>query len=436
MSKAVISKYLDGNFERPSNFESNNEWYKYIISELDLTTKKGAPQSARYVALAIQRLQGVNPKKKKKKFNGTKVEFEETDTKAKFTYEGLERVTTLKQAVKFHDIDLDKWSVLRQRVGNSEVSAKQADGGFATVTNYNFSAEFAPKKAALDLDKLAERLKKYKPPKFKAKYKNHNQTAAVLNQYDAHLDKVCLITETGTESDIHQNIEIFDKYFDELLSDIATYKPEKIFLPTGNDLFNTNGAAAATKKGTQQARFINHHDSYEMIGELIIKCIHKALQVAPVECIMVKGNHDEDNVHKLGIGLNWAFRGVSDFSINYTRRQRKYFQYGANMIAFAHGDKEAGKVKSLPSWLMAEEPQMVADTQHRYMYMGDKHHLMEYVFLRTKDLPVLTAKFLRSCGTDDAWHNDHGWIGVPRSCEADIWDYDKGVINSFQKIIR
>ncbi len=45
------------------------------------------------------------------------------------------------------------------------------------------------------------------------------------------------------------------------------------------------------------------------------------------------------------------------------------------------------------------------------MFMGDIHHKQEYKFLRVKDFPGITMRFLRSVGVIDQYHNDRGYLG-------------------------
>ena len=56
---------------------------------------------------------------------------------------------------------------------------------------------------------------------------------------------------------------------------------------------------------------------------------------------------------------------------------------------------------------------------------------IEYKFLRVKDYPGVEVKFLRSVGTSDRWHTDHGYIGIPATAEAYLFSKTKGQIANY-----
>jgi len=81
--------------------------------------------------------------------------------------------------------------------------------------------------------------------------------------------------------------------------------------------------------------------------------------------------------------------------------------------------------------MATEAPQLWADTKYRIFFLGDLHHKIEYKFLRVKDYPGVEVKFLRSVGTSDRWHTDHGYIGVPATAEAYLFSKTKGQIANY-----
>ena len=282
------------------------------------------------------------------------------------------------------------------------------------------------------LEKLKEHYSKYLPKEFEPiDYEGSTETCGFINLFDAHIDKLSLLSETSKSSDINKNVKSFMYAFDQLLSSIALSKPEKIFIPVGNDFFNRNSTMNTTKKGTPMDYNNRFEDAFEVGLRVIRRCIDKAKQVAPVEVITVKGNHDEDAVFHLGLHLDFIYEEDPNVVVYRTRHQRKYFQYGANMFGLAHGDKEKQKVDQLPLVMATESPKMWADTKYRIFFLGDLHHKIEYKFLRIKDYPGVEVKFLRSVGTSDRWHTDHGYVGIPATAEAYLFSKEKGQIANY-----
>lgn len=280
-------------------------------------------------------------------------------------------------------------------------------------------------------DRLFE---KYKDFKLNIEYPNLPQTddnIAILNLYDAHLDKIPVKSTTGVSSTLENNIKIFKATIQKIVPHIIYNNPEKIILPLGNDLFHTNGFDTKTKKGTQLEYFVNPEEAYYAICDVVIDTIMWLSTITKVEILMIKGNHDEDKITTLGYWLNRMFNDER-VTIEHTRKQRKYIKYGENLLGFAHGDKEKGMIAKLPLIMAQEAKKEWGTTTYRKMYLGDLHHGFEYQFLKAKDQPGVEIEYLRSVGTTDTWHEDFGWIGVPKTAYLQIIDKKEGEFNRYK----
>lgn len=256
---------------------------------------------------------------------------------------------------------------------------------------------------------------------------NQGKRLAVVNLYDAHLDKLPIKSTCGVESTIEKNIAIFLNTIDRICTVIGNNDIDEIIFPVGNDLFHTNGFNSQTKKGTQIEYYGSPEDNYYAICDAITEAITKLALIAKneVKVIMVKGNHDEDKITILGYWLERIFKGTN-VQVDFLRKQRKYIKFGDNLLGFAHGDKEKFKIAQLPLIMATEAKELWGQTTHRKMYLGDLHHGFEYQFLKAKDMPGVEVEYLRSVGTTDTWHEDFGWIGVPKTAYLQIFDEKEG----------
>ena len=256
---------------------------------------------------------------------------------------------------------------------------------------------------------------------------NQGKRLAVVNLYDAHLDKLPIKSTCGVESTIEKNIAIFLNTIDRICTVIGNNDIDEIIFPVGNDLFHTNGFNSQTKKGTQIEYYGSPEDNYYAICDAITEAITKLAVIAKneVKVIMVKGNHDEDKITVLGYWLERIFKGTN-VQVDFLRKQRKYIKFGENLLGFAHGDKEKSKIAQLPLIMATEAKELWGQTTHRKMYLGDLHHGFEYQFLKAKDMPGVEVEYLRSVGTTDTWHEDFGWIGVPKTAYLQIFDEKEG----------
>lgn len=288
------------------------------------------------------------------------------------------------------------------------------------------------KKASDVVQDIKDAFKDYKAPKVEiCKSKNKGKYCAIINLFDAHIDKLCLLDETDKNSSIEENIRVFEKAFDELLANCQTYNPETIYIPVGSDFWNSNNTAHTTKGGTPQDVIGKIHNNFKIGLSLYRRCIDKAAYYSDVVCPVLAGNHDEDMCYFLGTALEVAYENSPNVFIDNTRHQRKYYKYGQNLFGFAHGDKEKNKVANLPLLMAEERKHDWADTTYREWYLGDIHHKQEYKFLRGKDYVGCMVRFLRSVATSDKWHHDNGYIGVPKTAEAFIWSTDRGMKANF-----
>lgn len=291
--------------------------------------------------------------------------------------------------------------------------------------------------------KLLDEIKKSKELPKKAIVINNSGRCAVVNLYDAHLDKIPLKSTCGTESTINKNIDIFNNTIDKIITTLESIeKLNQIILPIGNDLFHTNGFNSQTKKGTQIEYLTSPEDAYYKICEVITQVIIKLSKIAPIKVIMVKGNHDEDKITTLGYWLDKFFElyNVTQsnhfVSVDMERKQRKYITFGKNLIGFAHGDKEKNKIAQMPLIMAQENASNWGYTKFRKFYLGDLHHGFEYQFLKAKDYAGVEVEYLRSVGTTDTWHEDFGYIGIPKTAYVQILDSEEGEIIRYKYNIK
>lgn len=251
----------------------------------------------------------------------------------------------------------------------------------------------------------------------------------IVNLFDAHLDKIPIKSTCGVETTVEQNIEVFLNTVDRICGELVRQDVDEIVFPVGNDLFHTNGFNSQTKKGTQIEYYGSPEDNYYIICDAITEAVTRLAVVAKktVKVIMIKGNHDEDKVTVLGYWLERMFKGTN-VEVDYLRKQRKYIQFGKNLIGFAHGDKEKQKMAQLPLIMATEAKELWGNTVYRKMYLGDLHHGFEFQFLKAKDHPGVEVEYLRSVGTTDSWHEDFGWIGIPKTAYLQIFDIEEGEV--------
>ena len=111
------------------------------------------------------------------------------------------------------------------------------------------------------------------------------------------------------------------------------------------------------------------------------------------------------------------YKNDKNVTVDNSLEQRKYFEYGNNMIMFTHGDKE--KPAEMPLIMATEQPLMFARCNFREAHCGHLHKEMvnEYRGIKVRFIPSI-------CG-NDAWHKMMGYE-AKRTGQAHIWSKERG----------
>jgi len=337
-------------------------------------------------------------------------EKEESSTDLSLSLDGTP-IHTIEQLIQACNIDTAIWEVDRFR---TSTWTQKEDG----EQLYSVRATFkrSTNQTVLQfVDDLKKGLYKYKAPKTIAKDRsNTGDYCGIINIYDAHIDKMTVLSETGTESDIYKNVELFERHFDKLLNYLES--PEVVIFPIGNDFFNVNDSRNTTKKGTPQPSYLHFTDAFKIGLNLIRRCIDKARMIAPIYVPVIQGNHDEDLATLLGVALSVIYEDCADVHIDDSRLQRKYKKYGSNMFMFDHGDKI--KVDRVPLIMAQEEAAIWASTKYRYAFRGHCHHSQQYKITGVKETVGVEVHHLRALSQPSAWNVAAGWIGAQKATTA------------------
>ena len=210
----------------------------------------------------------------------------------------------------------------------------------------------------------------------------------------------------------------------ELLEKSRPFGIERILLPVGNDGLNSEGKRYTTTGGTPQEDSVDWKTSFRYYWSTLASTITALSSTAPVDVLVVPGNHDTERMFYIGDVLMAYFKDSGSVNIVNSGEYRTYYEYGTNMILFTHGDKE--KVADLPLIMATEQPEMFARTKYREVHMGHLHKekVNEYRGIKTRFLPSI-------CPTD-TWHKMMGYANQ-KAAQAFLWNKDSGLEGYFQK---
>jgi hypothetical protein len=242
------------------------------------------------------------------------------------------------------------------------------------------------------------------------KKKKIDPIAYEISLPDFHFGKI-------TGESIEEQKAIFIEAVRTLLNKANGLNIDRFILPIGNDLLNSEGLRMATTKGTPQHDNAEWMITFKVAVKAIIEAVEILKQEAPVDIIMVSGNHDYERCFYLGEVLDAYYSMSNSVTVDNSEDSRKYYTYGVNLIGYTHGDSE--KHNELPLIMATEVPMQFAQAEHREWHLGHlhKHTVDEYRGVSVKILPAL-------CG-NDSWHKKMGYSS-PRRAQAYIWSKTRG----------
>lgn len=265
-----------------------------------------------------------------------------------------------------------------------------------------------------ELSKAATTLPKVNYPKFK---ENIDVCAVEISLPDHHFGKLAHAEESGDDYNLDIAAELYLNTIKKLYRKVIGNNIERFILPIGNDMINSDNHRQTTTKGTPM------HDSHR--GPLVfrkaiasvIEAINFLRERAPVDVIIVPGNHDFETTFAVGEVLAAWYRWDENVKVDNGLTSYKYYKYGKNLVGFDHGDKIKGQV--LATKILKDNKENIADVEFFEWHLGHLHKevLNEYNGVKVRHLPSLCPA--------DAWHKFHGYDHL-KCAQAHIWNKNTG----------
>lgn len=351
-----------------------------------------------------------------------------------------EKIENLADLVRICKIDTEKYSIVDYEVKSynawikndqNEIESKQLFSIRATLklkrTDENLKAQ---RNLILDEIRKASTEKKVEPKLFQpaGAIPVQRNCALEINIPDLHIGKLAWGKETGEDYDIKIAIKRYKTAVNELLGRVNPNVLEKFILPVGNDMINIDNKSNTTTAGTPQNCDSRFGKMFQTAKDLLIETIDKLSDIAPVEVMIVPGNHDNVAMFTLGEVLDAWYHNNELVTVINTHTPRKYLQYGLNLLMYCHGHSE--KLQDLGIICATEQPQLWAATKFRRVHVGHFHHSKQIKFTDVQEYPGFTVKVLNSLSANDAWHAEKGYMSL-KGAEAFLYHRDKGLIANY-----
>lgn len=245
---------------------------------------------------------------------------------------------------------------------------------------------------------------------------------------DVHFGKLSHHDETGEDYDLKIAEQRFKSAIIKLLAEVKHKRIERILFPIGNDLINVDNKNNTTTAGTPQDTDSRFYKIIKTVRRVLVEVINDLSLIAPVDVVIVPGNHDETMSFLMGEILDAFYYGNDRVNIDCRPTLRKYYQYGTVGIQLTHGDQE--KHHDLGQIFATERAKLWADTYYRYCQLGHFHKAKKIEYVSVDEYQGFQVQVLPSLSGRDNWHNKKGYMSM-KAAKAFLFHETEGCRGEF-----
>lgn len=364
--------------------------------------------------------------------------FKEENGRGEVSAKTYERITTLEQLIRVCEIDTVYWEIERWVCNKWEVGAKNNNNELKVKPLFQVKAWLKKRtvelRASSNAKDLIEEAKSFAPKYPKIKYQKHdNGLLYELQIPDIHFGRLTWAEESGENYDIKIAKQVVNDVVDKLLNYAQHFEIDKILIPFGNDYFNVNNTQNTTSHGTPQQEDVRFQKTFRLGRELAVGIVDRCSTIAPVDVLVIPGNHDEERMFYLGDALESWYHANPNVMIYNQAKKRKYYRFGKVLLGFTHGAYE--KQSKLPLLMAMEASQDWAKSEFREWHLGHQHNKKDVMYFANEESGVV-VRVLRAVASPDAWTHDHAYVGAERAAESFLWHPDNGLLAQFTAVVK
>lgn len=363
----------------------------------------------------------------------------ETDNTLELDFRGNEIIKTSEKLLEVAQVNLDLWKLDKEVINKWDVTMKGNDGEPITAQNFQVKIWLSKRlevaatfNAADTFKQLLSEMEIPEPIKVNYNFKNQKEKNLLeISIYDAHIGKLCWAGETGENYDVKIASKRFISAIEGLIERAKGCGFERIMFVVGNDFFNSDTILNTTTAGTPVDEDLRWQKTFKLGLRLLVQGIDIMRQYAPVDILIIPGNHDYTRSFFVGEALSAWYRNDENVKIDNGASPRKYYRYGKVLIGLTHGNEE--KEARLPQLMALERKQDWAETDHREFHCGHFHSKRAVSYklpIYNEDLGVL-IRYMSSISSTDSWHFKKSFVGPNRAAEAYLWNFENGYVGQF-----
>jgi hypothetical protein len=338
-------------------------------------------------------------------------------------------ITTAEAACDYCGVSLDEWKITKKVVNFWDMGKHR---------NWQVKV-WLEKRMATNIeeamDRLVERIPKfeysaYRPLAVQEHGKSGNM--AIIANFDVHLGKLAWDVETGQgDYDMKISVEHFNHVTDTNLDRVRIFKPDKIIFILGQDMMHYENLEGVTPQGRNildtDGRLAKLQD---VAIDVTVNNIMKCRAVAPVEVILVQGNHDSTSSLWLSKVLRAWFREDKFVEVDCQPKLRKARLWGNTFIGLAHQINPT-KMPYNAMEFSTQFKELWAQADYRECLFGHKHKKNTWAVGQIATHGKMLFRQLTALSPIDFWHYENMFIDAVPGGEALVYSKDHGCIANF-----
>jgi len=346
------------------------------------------------------------------------------------------RVKTLDDLLAASETDLERWKVDRHVVNKWEVGARTPDGEIAVQDLWQVKAWLSARTDLIEaraiVDGLLADIATAAPKRTAIRRAKLTEPHMLeFGLYDHHIGMLAWHEECGSDYDSDIADRLAQYAVEIVLQRCKSYDIERVLLPIGHDWLHTDaeidGKGGVTTKGTAQDVDTRPQKMFRRAVRVARGMVDTFRDVAPVDVVIVPGNHDRTRAFAVGEVLGAVYESDPEVTVTNTPGPRDYVEYGVSMIGLGHGDDIAEK--ELPLTMAQEAPEMWGRTRWREFHRGHTHGTRVLRFAPARDVGGVIVRTISSMVAEESWHTGKGYRHQ-RAAEAFIWHRDLALMGT------
>lgn len=204
----------------------------------------------------------------------------------------------------------------------------------------------------------------------------------------------------------------------------------KILLVVMGDYYHSDTRSAQTERGKHHLDVDGRFARTAKTGvRALVAAVSRAALKAPVELIILKGNHDWHSSTWLAMLLEAYFRDSPHITIRTDPAERQYYVHGSVLLGYQHGDLTPPA--ALPGVMAQEQREAWAAAKWGCWHLCHHHSRIRHMQRDLWEKPGVVVEYVPTLVASDAWSAGQGYIHN-RAIASYLWSSRWGLRARFE----